>query len=362
MVNNEFNGNKAYDSSNKSKLELLEKRRNFINLAHEVIKKQIAESKFNEADFIDDDLPEFSTETVNNDIKKISELKVSMRSVDVSKFGEHGADLTKKVVEIFEFLVFHQIRNNSWLNESSEQFTAYLASNFDDFLNGVDIILEKKNQDGEESDQNVYGVSIDVTYGTTEDTFKSKFKKIEDNLYKANPNVKNPRPLPRIKYFKSEFTGYQGPIENMANLVIGANHEHILDLFSKVFKDDLKIIYNTDQDSYKQNKPHPFNFMMLEQIWAQCSYLKCIAKHNNHSVLYKKYVRMANVARASFSNMLKNVDNKDELNKYFLEDASHQMILQIIEEKLDNLFATGNSADNRSLYGVSEKPETRLLV
>lgn len=356
----DFIGESSFNPSNENRLKMLETRSRFISLAHEIIKNKITQAKFKEVDFVDDSSTNFSTEVVNKDLKTITDLKKSMRSLDVSKYGERGADLMKKVSEIFEYIIYHQVRNNSWLNQSSEKFTAYLASDFDDIINGVDIVLEKKNREDEKDNQNVYGVSIDVTYGSTEQTIQAKYKKIEDRIYKANPNQKNPKPLPGIKYFKSDFNGYQGPVENVANLVVGASHEHILDLFSSVFKDELPLIYNENNSDYKQAQPHPCNLMMLEQIWAQASYLKCVAAFNNNPDLRKKYLRISGVAYVSFSNMIKKVDSPELIKKYFAEDDSHQMIIKTIEQKLDLLFVY-DPGTNGDLYGVKEKPEIRLL-
>ena len=332
-----------------------------VNLAHELISVELKRKKIKESDFINHKSPDFSPQRVEHDIERTEEKRGLMYERGVSDYGVKGAELMEKVTEIFEFLFYNQVKNHQWLNGGGEEFTAYLASEFDDVNNGVDVILEKKKRIGEiDGENNIYGAAIDVTNSSFPAVVERKITDIEEKIFNSADKQDGKKRLPRIKYFKSELTGQKGPIDAMANMVVGASYEHVLGLFEDVFHDQL-VTGPAKTELHESGESHPFNLMVLEQIFAQTYYLKLYSRYFGAPELENKYAKLRNCADLQFRKMLDSYEDKYELKKYLNEDASHQLVMKTIDEKLEKLLALVKEDEWRSVFQIRKKPDLRLF-
>ena len=181
---------------------------------------------------------------------RVEELDGIFKDANAQKTPEHRArsEQAEMMADCLEgiFLYMH-----SWLGPTSK---AYPTSKYDDYVNRVDLIIER-NQGGM-SDHN--GLAIDVTYGGPK-TILKKLKNIRDRVLNGK--------LGKVDLFKSDDGKYKGQLLDIPLVVVGADANTMKGLIN---------LFAGKEDG--QLSEHPFQFQVIDQIILQCDFFIETAK------------------------------------------------------------------------------------
>lgn len=175
---------------------------------------------------------------------RVEELEGKFKEADAQKTPEQKArkEQSEMMADCLEgiFLYMH-----SWLGPTSK---AYPTSKYDDYVNHVDLIIER-NQGGM-SDHN--GLAIDVTYGGPK-TILKKLRLIRDRVLNGK--------LGQVDLFKSDDGKYKGQLLDIPLVVVGADANTMKGLIN---------LFAGKEDG--QLSEHPFQFQVIDQIILQCDF------------------------------------------------------------------------------------------
>jgi hypothetical protein len=343
--------------------KIVENNKTFIKIAHEFLENNLSKERLQETGFIDMS-PEYKEEQVKKDIEHLNERSGQIYQSEIELYGSEGAELMKQVTQTFEYLLYYQIKEGHWLDSANEQFSVTLPTAYDDIVNGVDLIIEKKPSISKgEYGQDVYGAAIDVTYSSDETTLQKKLANIEGKIVNASYSLSGQEigKIPQVKYYKSNYFNKSGRVENLANMVAGASYEHVLQSLQTNFLQQLKTGDFSDLLFEKKEEIDPMHLMLLEQIFAQSVYFKIFSASNRNKELTKKYLRLSNCVEVQIKQLFNNlVDKKNYLN-YINQDKSYQALMSMIEKKYNNLLAKYPSERWREVFGSSTKRSLRAI-
>ncbi len=163
---------------------------------HKKAEKILRDDAINPHDFID----LYGEENVARDIQKIESLK--------AKF-EH--DEIKRVAEVFEAMVYQHTELSDWLGPNAETIR---PSEYDDIVNGIDLIVEFNNEDFTKH----LALGVDVTFGSQ--TIGKKMERIKAEITSDE--------LATVKYFESH--GFKGSLKQVPRVVIGLEKDTVISL------------------------------------------------------------------------------------------------------------------------------------
>jgi len=245
-MKNQYNKqNNYYEHPNYSTTAIFKK-------AQKKIEKIEKEETINLDDFSD----LYNPQKIKNDKEYIKKLKRKFKKSE-QKYQEY------KLGKILEIIIFEQIKKNNWFDENAIPIK---TSEYDDFVNKIDIITEFQNQYNEFA---YLGLAIDVTFNESEIENKIK-NNITGKIHEGK--------LPKIKYFKSKTNNIRGEISNIPTVIIKTNEKTIEDLCKLWIKEDNQKL-----------ETHPLQFQILEDILYQLKSLKDYAQKMNQKELEIKY-------------------------------------------------------------------------
>ena len=190
----------------------------------------------------------YAQETIERDVALTKRLKTSFNT------GLSQADRnTKKVAEVLEGLVLMNSELNNWLGNA----TTLKSSEYDDYVNGVDMISEWKSAEGPQ----VLALAVDVTFGAN--AVAKKIARIKSEI-KAGK-------LGNIKYFRTEDGEPQPEKHNVPRIVIGVSQNVVDELAGLWLHKDNKTLAN-----------HPVQKLFLQQMSLQLSSMKRYAQAHGH--------------------------------------------------------------------------------
>jgi hypothetical protein len=163
---------------------------------HAEAKRILAEDAIDPARFTD----LYGTENVTRDLRKVEEIK--------SKFESNES---KSAAEVFEAILHQHVELSDWLGPNAETIR---ASEFDDIINGVDLIVEFNEDDSTRH----LALGVDVTFGSI--SMQKKFERIKTEI-EANK-------LATVKYFEAH--GYQGSLTQTPRVVVGVELDKVIQL------------------------------------------------------------------------------------------------------------------------------------
>ncbi len=163
---------------------------------HKRAEKILREDAIDPHNFVD----LYGEENVARDMEKIKRLK--------AKF-EH--DEIKRVAEVFEAMVYQHTELSDWLGPNAETIR---PSEFDDIINGIDLIVEFNNEDFTKH----LALGVDVTFGSH--TIGKKMERIKTEITSDE--------LATVKYFESH--GFKGSLKQVPRVVIGLEKNTIISL------------------------------------------------------------------------------------------------------------------------------------
>lgn len=197
------------------------------------VKDILDEAAIKPIDFVD----LYSFQNIETDINYVEEKKRQFASHETPE-----AAASKKMATIFEGLVHVFGSRGHWFGPHS---TTLKASEYDDFRNGVDSIVEFKPPNQPASQ---LALAIDVTFAKD---LQKKFDRIKKEIEEGK--------LTEIKYFDSKKTGFKGMKTKVPRVVVGANVaivKSLADLWSSKRED---ILMN-----------HPIQNVVLKEMIIQC--------------------------------------------------------------------------------------------
>jgi len=213
----------------------------------------------------------YSEESIREDLELSSRLE--------AKFEKENNPETHRLATILEEVFSEQIELNDWLGEG---VTTQKASRYDDFVNGVDEIVEIE----EENSVNHWAVAIDVTFGTN---LSSKFGRIKKEIESGD--------LATVKYFENSERSFKGKLSKIPRIIIGTGKENIVKL-AKLWV----------EKNNKELASHPVQFEILEEIILQLEAFKRYAEKLGKEDIVKIYDRQLSIA-------IKMSKEKQELRK-----------------------------------------------
>ncbi len=153
-----------------------------------------------------------------------------------------------KIGKIFEAIIFEQIEQSNWLGESA---TTIQPADFDDFVHGVDCVVEIEESPTATSH---LALAMDVTISGR---FGDKFAHIKKSIDAGE--------LTRIKYFATDVGNFKGEKTLIPHVVIAVDRKTLYSM--------IKAWVNKDHEALAE---HPAQVKILEEIRLQ---LKAFAKY-----------------------------------------------------------------------------------
>lgn len=242
----------------------------------------------------------YPEESIKEDVELASKLE--------ERFAETADSETGHLALILEEIFSEQIELNEWLGGG---VTTKKASRYDDFVNGVDEIVEIE----EENSINHLAVAVDVTFGT--------------NLYKKFERIKNEiqsGELTTVKYFENSEGTFKGKLSKVPRVIIGTSKENIIQLAK------LWIEHNN-----KELSQHPVQLEILDEIVLQLEAYKNYAEKLNKEDVARIFDRQLAIAKK-----IRSSENKTNLRKkadlsYRNEDRVFEAIKKGVEALDKNL-------------------------
>jgi hypothetical protein len=142
----------------------------------------------------------YGEENVTRDLRKVEELK--------SKFQSHES---KKAADVFEAVLHQHVELSDWLGPDAETIR---ASEFDDIVNGVDLVVEFNEDDTTKH----LALGVDVTFGLQ--TMQKKFDRIKTEIEADK--------LATVKYFEAH--GFKGSLTQTPRVVVGVELDKVIQL------------------------------------------------------------------------------------------------------------------------------------
>ena len=250
MVYNPFEGKIVLGIAKKESVRSLHERALF-ERSYKEMARTLNGARIKERDFED----KYTSPQVEEDLVYVKERKRDSET-ELTREEEEA----RKLAVIAEGLFFRGGNEWGWLGKDARIIK---TSEYDDWKNGVDGIIEFK---GEEDDERVshtaYGV--DVTYGGRS-TVRKKFQIVKREIEMGN--------LAKVKYFQSG--SFKGERWDVPRIVIGAEKKHIMEILAL-----------GDKDAVRR---HPYQTLMLKIMQLQFESLAAYALEKDKIALAEAF-------------------------------------------------------------------------
>ncbi len=153
----------------------------------------------------------------------------------------------KKMADILEVIVYERAKESKWLKGE-----AVLSSQYDDWVNKVDMVLEYPDEKTGKDKTNRLALAIDATFSSY---VGDKLREIKDRIDKGR--------LGEIKYFYSKT--HKGSLEKVPRVVIGVDFPLLKDLMG---------LWLLNQEGFSKNKEKIRH--LLDQHVAQHYFIRQI--------------------------------------------------------------------------------------
>lgn len=202
----------------------------------------------------------------------------------------------KKISEAFEVTVLVHGEESEWFGSNA---LTTRTTEFDDVLNGVDVIIEfnaGKKEDGEVKTPPRLALAIDATTDTESAHIN---KKINNNIEKI---LGTQGKTATVEYFESQITNERKQLNYVIPVVIGLEQENakeiLLDYANLITIETLS--KNISKEKYKEPmrilrkkiEKHPAQRIFLEEIKAQLNHYqsKLTLRNNDRDKIYKEKI------------------------------------------------------------------------
>ncbi len=230
----------------------------------------------------------YGKEEIKKDLKYVEDMEDKFSKNDIKEQKE-----VNKLAIIFEAIVANEIYFSEWLGSGAD---ATVSSRYDDIKNGVDVIVERDNDD----EKYHLALALDVTFGQD---VNDKFNKIKKEIDTGE--------LTEVKYFSHDSNNIKIGLNNIPRVVIGADVITVKELSELWMSGDKRTLGE-----------HKIQIQILEEIELQLK-------------TFKDYAR--------------NIGRIDIADKY---DKTLKIINRIISEKID--ISSEGIAEDRVFSAIRE--------
>lgn len=191
---------------------------------------------------------------IDNDIKTVRELEEKWNREDTPEM-QH----VKMKASIAEYIIYKNL--GTWINFAANPM---MTAKADDFLRGVDLILESESEGTEEGAEvvniNHLGIGIDVALASetgVSNSVRNKEKKVLDILEKGE--------MSEARYVDG---AYRGRIKDLPYIILAVSPSHVERLFSSVL----------EKGSTEREEKHILKHIVAYQILLQLGTYYTVAK------------------------------------------------------------------------------------
>lgn len=230
----------------------------------------------------------YGDEVIANDEQKVARLK---KVFELEKRGKIPAD-------ILEAIILQEAELSDWFGPHASTIK---TSEFDDFINGVDLTVEFNEPQRSASH---LALAVDGTFGAT--TISKKFDRIKAEIDRGE--------LATIKYFESQNSSFKGRLSFVPRVVIGVDKEALLRLAG---------MWTLEEK--KELAAHPISQLILLQTHAQLRAFAAYAERNGKDKLARPFANsiaiIEEVLKGKSTTSLDFLAD-DKVNKEILEHLS----------------------------------------
>lgn len=229
----------------------------------------------------------------------------------------------KRWATIFEAIVHNHVELDDWLGSDARTVR---PSRYDDYMNGVDTIIEFGDEKTAEADGSHLALAVDVAYGAS---LTSKLDRIKREIENGS--------LTTVKYFKSEDGMHKGSLSHVPRVVIGAELGTVKELAESWAQ-----MARGEREHRKEHKrdlaEHPIQLQMLDEIRVQLSTFRNYAEHiGQHEAarVYYNALHVINRAAAEKEPLFKR--KASELETLRRNDATFAVLQGALESRFERV-------------------------
>ena len=175
----------------------------------------------------------------------------------------------RKLTAVLETVFFLEAELAEWFGPNA--FTIK-TSEYDDFINGVDVIIEFYNEDG----TSCLTLALDITLASNTGDLRRKLRRAREEIDDAK--------LARIKYFSSEHSGIRGELKDIPRGVVGIDFKAAVEL--------INLWMNKDSQALAS---HPIQFQILKQLEIQMEGFENYARKRGDERIALIYSRLLKI-------------------------------------------------------------------
>ena len=274
---------------------------------------------------IDDFTETFPQQTTENDTiiteslrKRFEENLDHLPAVDAARIREG-----KKRADALEVIIAEQGELNNWAGENAFFIR---STEFDDYVNGVDIILEFDVSDNHEKKAKRIALAVDASMNTDIVTVSDKVKR---NIKKITGDEKPAQ----VKYFASSVDDFKGSLNTIIPVVVGLDGDHTNELIKvcainkrlQQKKDKSEVLKEALKFNLQALKNHPAQIVFYKEIQSQLAFYKNLLTHQD--------VKNKEIYIREIESMIEIFDGlKEEKKDMPITPYDHDAILDIIED------------------------------
>ncbi|MCL5006978.1 MAG: hypothetical protein M1153_02455 [Patescibacteria group bacterium] len=265
--------------------------------AYEMAAEALEKDAVKEEDFAD----LYGKENVRRDLERVAEAEKYFRQAATPQ-----SERLKRYSTIFEWIINQRVELGDYFGPNA--FTRR-ASHYDDLMNGVDTILEFRNDPEKPKQASYLTLGIDDTFSTNQEVQERKLRRIQEKIKTGE--------LTRVKYFSSDYLNFRGELKNVPLIILGTELKTVAELRDLALRGD-----NRGLDS------HPIQHLLLQEAQTQIAAFSRYAEHvgkGNLAEIYRNSGRVISEVMSEKPNFDENILNQD-------------WVFQTMQAALDNVF------------------------
>jgi hypothetical protein len=252
--------------------------------ALEKANKILSQYRINTGDFLD----LYGSEVIEKDLADLKKRKSDFSNGRLPEIHER---VNKDLATIFEAMIFDQGESSEWFGENAFLIS---TSEYDDVINGVDVVVEWDQDSGVSR----MAAGIDVTFNHD---VQKKIHAIKKSILAGNLGV--------IKYFKSEVSKIRGEVSEVPRIILGADVDTVRELTNEWAVDNNKAL-----------SKHPVQFQFFDEAISQCRYFIDFAERNNQHRIAGAYSDLLRVLEFQYQKKKQSLGEDPQIRDAFYKD------------------------------------------
>lgn len=245
-----------------------------------------------------------SDQEIEEDLKEVARREKSWEQTDTEDILE-----IKMKATIAEYVIYKNL--GAWMNQVA---VPLLTAKADDYIRGIDLVIESESDKGEGVDIDHLGIGIDVALASERSTSESvdrKTKKVRGILKSGK--------MGEARYVTGG--SYEGKIQNLPYTILSISPSHIEDLFSSVLR----------KDQSEKEKTHILKYIVAYQIVLQLGTYYNEADRLGHEVMAYEIGLANNLAVEIFNPLIEELGANPELWNKVANDPGTKEIIYFCE-------------------------------